>query len=389
MSREEDKEELVREYQDTFASRHVRGEEAYEFNIKIQKLDIPEIVRHTGTRDNLEFNVEELMEERLREFVEALESRFHWIRRWSRAGRSGGWLVLEPDEPLFTAADEVTVRMLEKRIKDLRTIDELLKKAKAKLKRDAASKDFWGIGPTDWSPRASGRRQPPTMGGLFDFLKKKEPESRALRPVEMTPIPGGGLIPAGPESAFDLLLPTSEQARAPMLPSMPVSSEMTVASPFDILEAPAPAPLYQARQAMPPASAPLRAWIQPTADEMASRLLLLLDVQDLFSRVRSARKNEAFRRELSRTRFTGSPAIIPLVPITRGDDTRDLGHFFGIPEAVLRKYSDEDIWNAIFWPLFDTVSEAFEILKPADLPGWFAVEHDSEADEWWLVYLEV
>lgn len=384
MTSEERRNALVQEYQKEFASRHTHGEEIYEFNIKIQKLDIPEIVRQTSTKENLEFNVDDLMEERLREFAESLESKYYWIRRWGREGRSGGWLVLEPDEPMFSAAEDVSIRMLEKRIKDLRAIGESLKKAKAKLRRDVASKEFWGIGPTDWSPRANPRPRP-SMEGIFDFLKKKEPESRALKPIEMMPIPGGSLIPAPSESAFDLLVSPPGEVRAPMLPSMPASSEMTVASPFDILEA--PAPLYQARQAPPPAA--LRAWIQPSADEMASRLLLLLDVQDLFSRVRGARKSEGFRRELSRTRSTGMPAIIPLVPITRGDDTRDLGHFFGIPEAVLRKYSDENIWNAIFWPLFDTVSEAFEILKPADLPGWFAIEHDSEADEWWLVYLEV
>lgn len=87
------------------------------------------------------------------------------------------------------------------------------------------------------------------------------------------------------------------------------------------------------------------------------------------------------------------PALIPVLPVSTRELYGDIAQFFGIPYSVLDGYSragdiDPRIWDDLFWPLFDTLSEAFEIEKPGDLPGWFAMEHDPDTDEWWVVYLE-
>lgn len=389
------------------------GAEVYEFNIKMRRFNIPNIVYQLEDQDAIEDTVATEQEERLSAFGDELADAYPWISKWGVAGRSGGWLVVGSDEPVLDDHGKIpdgedessesrriklaraNIATAEKRLDDLIEIENLLKEAKRKLVKDFSSMDWWGLGPHDWTPRAK-----PKMSGLFDFLKKKPSEQQDLihlEPVEV--IPGGGLIPAGPPEAFanpfELLAPPAP-ARG-VVPFKPTGPEAM----FDVLAPSAPAraaapaePVWEeppAPRAPPRGSRAGGTWRLPTSEELAGHLRSMLDLPRVFSQIRSARKAPEFRRNVDRWAAQGLPALIPVTPVAAGELAEGFARFFGIPSSVLDAYlrqGDEAVWSGLFWPLFDLLSEAFEIEKPGDLPGWFALEHDPDTDEWWLVYLE-
>jgi len=78
-----------------FRSRHEHEENIFEFDIKIEFIEIPEWVY-----DKLsEREVDELfwfeLEDRLNDFVNELKEKYDWIGRVWTAGRMGGWLNIE------------------------------------------------------------------------------------------------------------------------------------------------------------------------------------------------------------------------------------------------------------------------------------------------------
>jgi hypothetical protein len=72
--------------------------------------------------------------------------------------------------------------------------------------------------------------------------------------------------------------------------------------------------------------------------------------------------------------------------------------FYGIPWNVMLVYLDvpaarikqaeEALWNNVLSPLNAMLPEAFEILKPVDLPGFFNVSWTDPNGEYWLNYIE-
>jgi len=95
--------DLVFEYEKDYKSRHYQrfGQEAYDFNIKIYKINIPEIVRHIMSEDSIETNYQQAAESALDTFVSDLRHDYDWIFNWSTEGRSGGWLTLVTNDMAF------------------------------------------------------------------------------------------------------------------------------------------------------------------------------------------------------------------------------------------------------------------------------------------------
>ena len=145
--------DLVFEYEKDYKSRHYQrfGQEAYDFNIKIYKINIPEIVRHIMSEDSIETNYQQAAESALDTFVSDLRHDYDWIFNWSTEGRSGGWLTLVTNDMAFV--DGIRIGVPRKRIRDLRDIDERLRIAKRIFIKELESEDFWEVGPRDWSPR--------------------------------------------------------------------------------------------------------------------------------------------------------------------------------------------------------------------------------------------
>lgn len=149
-STEEKRKELEKEF-DEYLSSRLRGQEAYEFDIKIQKIDLPRGVRRNFTESIIDDTVQSFMAHSLKDFAEALKKRFNWIHNWHQEGRSGGWLVLEPDYGILEK--ETGIQTLRNRLKDLRTIDKLVQQGLREVVKTMESRDYWEIPKQDWSPR--------------------------------------------------------------------------------------------------------------------------------------------------------------------------------------------------------------------------------------------
>jgi hypothetical protein len=146
--------DLVFEYEKDFQSRHYQrtGQEAYDFNIKIQKINIPDIVRQIMSEDSIETNYQRAAEVALADFVQDIIYDYDWVDDWHQEGRMGGWLTLITNDMVFV--DGIRLGAPRKRIRDLRDIDERLRIRKREFIKEMESTDFWEVGPRDWSPRA-------------------------------------------------------------------------------------------------------------------------------------------------------------------------------------------------------------------------------------------
>lgn len=400
------REELFREFKPFLSTHGPQGEEAYQFNIKIQKVDIPDIVRRVLGEDALNQRFEQEQQRRLEEFAAAVEYASDWISGWTQAGRSGGWLIFTPFNEVLSETDDFNFTEAKTRLQSLRKIGKELREAIDQFKRDMRDPAWWGVGPKDWIP-GSGNRRLRGMGGMFDFLKKrKDPEPGALirlDPIEVVPPAPGGLIPSGMPPAgtfanpFDLLeAPAPSRGLTIAPPSSPSAAFDVLSLPQAVRRYEEPAP-RQERYAPPAFRAPAPEEPRvprflPSPEDMLLYLRSILNLNDIFSTIRATRNSSGFKRDLVRWGARGLPALIPIVPVSTRDHEGAIAQFFGIPGAVLETYmhrgSADAMWDGLFWPLFDVMSEAFEIARPSDLPGWFAMEHDPDTDEWWLVYLE-
>lgn len=127
-----------------YLSRHSAGQEAYEFNIKIQKINIPNEIRENVSEDDIEsvYNFES--RNRLLYFAGGILDEFKFIRVWSQEGREGGWLVLYPKEDVFDDSGKVTdLHIAKARLRDLDEIYRRAQKARSDFRRDMESGEWW------------------------------------------------------------------------------------------------------------------------------------------------------------------------------------------------------------------------------------------------------
>ncbi len=132
--------------------------EAYEFNIKVGRIRIPEEVRQRVGEEQLGDIVQNEMHDTLTGFMDWLEGDFAWIGEWSQEGRSGGWLVLEPKDPVLTEYGEIEdLDEARQRLKDLNEIDDRVRKGVREIKTNLSSRKYWfqlvPLSRKHWDPR--------------------------------------------------------------------------------------------------------------------------------------------------------------------------------------------------------------------------------------------
>lgn len=109
------------------------------------------------------------------------------------------------------------------------------------------------------------------------------------------------------------------------------------------------------------------------------------DLDAMFSDIKKTRRTKEWKQALRGM----SEATMVLEEITDIGPKRprdydyETAAYFGIPPDVITLYQDSDseqeLWNEVFWPFFDSLREAFSMLLPyADLPGQIVVEEDEE-----------
>ena len=140
-------------------------------------------------------------------------------------------------------------------------------------------------------------------------------------------------------------------------------------------------------------------WVPLSPREVLMRLRKMMDLDDLFERVQGIRETPEFQADVASEAVYGRPGIIWLEPVTEVETFRDLSQFLGIPWEVIEGYltrgteEEERLWEERLWvevldPMAVSLTRAFEMTKPAELPGWFGIESDPNTERHWLTYAE-
>lgn len=142
-TKERGREKVSKEIQKYLSRHHGQGE-AYDFNIKMRIVNVPDEVRERLTANQIDniYNYE--AGERLEFFMEELMSEFPWISAARQEGRSGGWLTVVPEDAVFDDYGNIQdLRHAKARLRALDEVDERVKEAKEAFKKDLESKEWW------------------------------------------------------------------------------------------------------------------------------------------------------------------------------------------------------------------------------------------------------
>lgn len=143
---------------------------------------------------------------------------------------------------------------------------------------------------------------------------------------------------------------------------------------------------------------PPRNTVFPTVEEVARGLMTYYDIEDLFDKVRQVKKEEWWQEDLEREGI----AKWPFETIGRGSGVRptpeeEMAAFLNIPWSEFIKRSEietyewggkvhesreftEDVTTELLYPSADLIHAAFELIKPSDLPGFFALSWEEDLE---------
>ena len=289
------------------------------------------------------------------------------------------------------------------------------------------------------------------MSGLFDFWKKKKkgPEEKSLFEglIPALPTPHLPSAPKEKRSLFSILTPKSQlPARQESKQKSP--SPFSILAPkrevTERIQAPTPKPMIKFPKAqeekgeikdlfkevlrpkprpgttpnryiflrpsappekiairpygLPAPASPVMEWTMPTPSQLAEHFKTKMNLNGIWDMIRNARAMPGFREDQIANFEQGLPMILPIDPVVYQEFYTDFANFYGIPWNVIGTYLDvpparqkeaeESLWNNVLSPLNAMVPEAFEILKPSDLPGFFNVSFTDPNGEYWLYYIE-
>jgi hypothetical protein len=259
--------------------------------------------------------------------------------------------------------------------------------------------------------------QPKEKRDLFAFLdpnaataspKGKSLIQRLLPPLPSFPSEKGlpsEVIPAR-ESA-----PAAPIAQWGEMFSRPTKEEPPVSKMFEkMMKAQEPPPKYVLinpssppetpvrPHGLPASSKPVTEWTFPSAGQLAEHFHLTMKLPEIFSEIRAIRETPEFKKDQLIYSWQGVPMMIPIDPVVYREKYSDWANFYGIPWGVIQMYvdvppeyqkeGDDALWNNVLSPLNSLLPEAFERMKPPDLPGFFNVSFTEPAGEYWLYYIE-
>jgi hypothetical protein len=123
----------------------------------------------------------------------------------------------------------------------------------------------------------------------------------------------------------------------------------------------------------------------PKPEDLVPWIEERFDLDAMFSDIKKARRTKEWKRDLKENyeAMMVLEVVTDIGPKRPRDYDYETAAYFGIPPDVIRLYQDADseqeLWNEVFWPFFDNITEAFAMLLPyADLPGEIVVEEDEE-----------
>jgi hypothetical protein len=147
-----------------------------------------------------------------------------------------------------------------------------------------------------------------------------------------------------------------------------------------------------------PSTSPVMEWSLPTAEQLAGHFQKTMKLPGIWDMIRDARAHPAFRADQIAYYEQGIPMMIPIDPIVFQETYTDFANFYGIPWNVItmfldvpaqyQKDAEEALWKSVLSPLNAMLPDAFEMLKPDDLPGFFNASFKEPKGEYWLNYVE-
>jgi hypothetical protein len=277
------------------------------------------------------------------------------------------------------------------------------------------------------------RRKEPVarMDGLLDWLDIFGPEpEKGKKPPPGLPAPGSrlpalrkeerGLVPLPPkETLADKLLSLFDAFGPSKKPGLPAQIEEETRLPapaptervWDVLFEEASeeeTPIYEMFQPSAAEAAPTSTryhffgpqeiakipygegrWSFPSVDQMAEHLARMIDLGRIFRELGESRSTYGYQDLLADAAYRGYPLYTPISVIDDRNFFTDFAQFYGIPWSVVEGYrTNEEFKRDILSRMGITLTEAFEALKPDFLPGFFAVELNTEDNKHWLFYVE-
>jgi hypothetical protein len=253
----------------------------------------------------------------------------------------------------------------------------------------------------------------PERGSVIDVFRAKphlpavpEPSRREITPADVL----APRLPARRESAPPTPPPVQWQS---LIPAAAPKEERPMSEVARTVFAPSERPPTRyvfLRPSEPPQIAPQRPhqmivhpqgrteWKLPTVEELADHFRKTNNLDAMWNFIRETRAHPDFKVDQQMAYYRGEPMVVPIDPVSYRERYTDFANFYGIPWAVMETYlnapeqyekeAEEALWRDVLSPLNIMVPEAFELLKPDDIPGFFNVSFVEPSVEYSLVYVE-
>lgn len=256
--------------------------------------------------------------------------------------------------------------------------------------------------PAPLEPPPAAPPEPP-RGGILRMFE-------AFAPAPVRPEAGLPAIPEEPPPTEPVVW--EEMFGAPSLPEEPPITTMFI-PPTAEQQLPVPVPTPPSAPIPRPGEWPRHTfiripklpgvvgqWTPPSPQELAEHLKTIFLLDAIFPEVSAVRSTPDWGQKLIEHTSRGQPMAHRIDPVVYQNLYTDFAKLFNIPWEVVEGYighartkgelakATEVFMEDQVMPLIDRLVEAFEILKPQDLPGWFSVDYDHEKGTWYLYYIE-
>lgn len=165
---------------------------------------------------------------------------------------------------------------------------------------------------------------------------------------------------------------------------------------------PQPAPRWKLISTRPPPLPAGTGWRFPTQVELAERIRKMIpDLPTIFREIQLERGTVEWQRTLLENARLGMPSMIPVIPVFEKELYQAVSDFYGVPPEVIQsffrnvetaeaeKQARDAVWFNLVSPLNLELTEAFDVLAPADLPGFFVVDYNTRTGTYWIFYVEI
>lgn len=230
--------------------------------------------------------------------------------------------------------------------------------------------------------------EPRAPGGITP-ARPAAPSAAPPQPTLFSVLFGGPETHAPMKTTFATFAPPPPRPGAPpaAAPPPPPPPAFWGAPPLYAAPPPVPLPRYAPPSALPPPPAVPSGVVLPSIGEMADMVSRLWPLEAVWDVVRTERAAPRFRE-------TGGVMTIDRIAGVSEPIEHEIAHFFGVSPELVNEYLQagtagrEALWTNLYYPLFDLLTGAMDLLKPGDLPGRFGLDWDMNKTGIDFLYVE-